>query len=335
MSDGPAAGSRRRVLITGASGFIGGHLVRELRDVGAVGASRSSAPASATAGTISYDPRDEGSMTRVLEGVQAVVHAAGRAHILRERMNSADSLRAFREGSVDTTRIAVRAAVAAGVRRFILLSSVSVYGESGPESQWTESTPLTPTTPYGVSRKEAEEVLRTEAGSGLEIVILRLPMVYGPGMKGNPLRLFDLIRSGRPIPLGAIRNSRSTLYVGNVVFAVRRLLDASTRIDAPGTFLVADAGTVSTPAFVREIAQALGQPARLWSVPLPLLRLIATMGSTLLGERFPLTPGALARLAGSLVVDASPLARAVGAPPFSREAGLRATAEWYMRSRGP
>lgn len=317
MSDGPAARSRRRVLITGASGFIGGHLLRALHDTGAVGASR---------------PRDERSMTPMLEGIETLVHAAGRAHILRE--DAANPLRAFREGNVDTTRTAVRAALAAGVRRFILLSSVAVYGESGGEDSpvWTESTPLAPTTLYGVSRMEAEEVAVSEARGRLEVVILRLPMVYGAGMKGNPLRLFDLVHSGRPIPLGAVANARSTLCVENVVFAVRRLLEAP--VASPAIFLVADAGTVSTPQFVREIAQALGRPSRLWAVPLPMLRAVARLGTSVLGARFPLTPDALARLSGSLVVDASRLAQAVGPPPVSREVGLRTTARWYLEARG-
>lgn len=332
MSDGPAAGARRRVLITGASGFIGGYLLRALRDIGAVGASRPPAASNSAAGTTPYDPLDERSMTRMLEGAEALVHAAGRAHILRE--DAADSLHAFREGNVDTTRTAVRAAAAAGVGRFILLSSVAVYGESGGAQSpvWTEATPLAPTTPYGVSRMEAEEVALSEARGRLELVILRLPMVYGAGMKGNPLRLFDLVYSGRPIPLGAVSNARSTLGVDNVVFAVRRLLEVP--LASPATFLVADAGTVSTPQFVHEIAQALGRPSRLWAVPLPVLRAVARLGTSVLGERFPLTPDALARLSGSLVVDASRLARAIGPAPVSREEGLRATARWYLESRG-
>lgn len=317
MTESLAAARRGRVLVTGASGFIGTHLMHGLADLGAVAANRRLLIAG------------QGGQPPTLDGIDTIIHAAGRAHVLRE--TESDPLRAFREGNVETTRQAVRAAVAAGARRFILLSSVAVYGEGGDQATWTASTPLAPVTPYGVSRKEAEEVAVAEAGGGLDVIMLRLPMVYGPGMKGNPLRLFDLIHSGRPIPLGAVRNTRSTLYVGNVVFAVRRLAEAPVNGPSASTFLVADEGTVSTPQFVREIAQALGRPARLWSVPMPVLRLAARVGAAALGQRFPLTPDALGRLSGSLVVDASPLARAIGAPPVSRGQGLRETAEWYLQ----
>lgn len=326
----PQAKNSRRVVITGAGGFIGGHLVHELGELGTHGLLRGA-----------FD--DAAALRGALEGAETLVHAAGRAHILRE--DAAEPLRAFRAGNVETTRLAVRASLEAGVRRFILLSSVAVHGEGGGAAAWTGETPVMPVTPYGVSRAEAESVALAEAGDRLEVVILRLPMVYGPGMKGNPLRLFDLIQSGRPIPLGAVSNARSTLFVGNVAHAVRRFAEgppvSSTRgsemppatTAAPtATYLVADEGTVSTPQFVREIAHHLGLPARLWRVPMPLLQFMARVGSAALGQRFPLTPDALARLAGSLVVDASPLARAVGAPPFSRAQGLRATAEWYLRT---
>jgi len=320
--------SAPRILVTGASGFIGGHLARELRTEGAIGASRSAQSDPSIRWAEPFDPADAAAARRALEGIEVLVHAGGRAHVLRE--TNGDPLRAFRDANVATTRSLVAAARAAGVRRLILLSSISVYGEEHGGTL-SESTPVAPTSPYGISRYEAERVA-LEACATLEVVLLRMPMVYGAGMKGNPLRLFDLVARGVPLPLGSIRNQRSMLYVGNAVAAVRHL----TRSAVPtGTVLLAaDAGTISTPELVREVAEALGRPARLVPVPPVLLRLVAHAGHALLGVRFPLGPGTLARLASSLVVDSSALERLIGGPlPEGRREGLRAAAHWYRARR--
>lgn len=313
------------MLVTGASGFIGGHLARTLRAAGARGVSRTRQDDPLVEWAEPFDARDPRSARLALRDVEVVVHAGGRAHVLRE--TTADSLSAFREANVVATRALVVAAREAGVRRFVLLSSVSVYGESAA-GMLTASTPAAPSTPYGVSRLEAEQAAVQECGT-MELAILRLPMVYGPGMKGNPLRLFDLVARGVPLPLGAIRNARSIAYVGNVVAGVGRLLRAPIR---SGTvLLVADAEPVSTPRLVREIAPLLGRRARLVPVPLPLLRATVVLAERLLGGRFPLTPEALWRLSSSLVLDIRPYEALLGGPaPFSRAQGLGATAEWYL-----
>jgi len=312
-----------RVLVTGASGFLGGHLARALRSEGAVGASRRPQIDESIEWVRPFDPADALAARTALMGVDAVIHAAGRAHVLRE--THADPLAAFRDANVRATRVLLDAAREVGVRHFMLLSSVSVYGDqvSGLVSA---ETPTAPNTPYGVSRLEAEQVVRD--ASAMTTTVLRLPMAYGPDMKGNPLRLFDLVARGVPLPLGSISNRRSILYVGNMVEAIRRLLSLS--LPSGTVFLAADAEWVSTPALVREIATALGRPSRVFPFPVSLLRAIARSGDRALGVRFPLGPDALWRLESSLELESGPLWRVVGTPPYDRSDGLAATAAWYV-----
>ena len=324
--------SGARVLVTGASGFIGGHIARELRALGAVGASRSPQRDSSIQWVTPFDPTDLDATRLALRGVDVVVHAGGRAHVMRE--TTTDPLQAFRDANVAPTRTLAAAAAAEGVRRLILLSTVKVYRENEDVSEVIRpSTPLAPSSPYGISRMEAEEEARAiGASSSLEVVALRLPMVYGAGMKGNAVRLFDLVHSGLPLPLGAIRNERSMVFVGNIVAAVRGLLRAS--VPPCSAYIAADGGTVSTPNLIREIAETLHRPCRLVPLPLAMLRGVSVVGTSLLGSRFPLSADAYERLCGSLVVDGSDLERALGAPlPYSRIEGLRETAVWYLANR--
>lgn len=319
-----------RVVVTGASGFIGGHLARDLRAIGAVGASRSVQRDSTIEWAAPFDPADVAAARSALRGVDVLVHAGGRAHVMRE--TTTDPLQAFRDANVGPTRALAEAASAEGVRRLILLSTVKVYGESFTEVL-RPGTPLVPTTPYGVSRREAEDAARSiGASSSLDVVSLRLPMVYGAGMKGNAVRLFDLVSSGLPLPLGAIRNERSMVFVGNIVAAVRGLLTAP--VPSHATYIVSDADSVSTPQLIREIAEALRRPSRLIPMPVAVLRGFSAVGTALLGERFPLSADAFERLSESLVVDGSDLERALGAPlPYSRVQGLQETAKWYLATR--
>lgn len=315
-----------RVLVTGASGFLGGHLARALRADGAVGASRRPQADSSIEWVRPFDPADARATRAALRGVDTVIHAAGRAHVLRE--THPDPVAAFRDVNVTPTRVLLDAAREVGVRHFMLLSSVSVYGGAA-SGKVCALTPTAPSTPYGVSRLEAEQVVQEV--SAITTAILRLPMAYGPGMKGNPLRLFDLVARGVPLPLGSIANRRSVLYVGNLVEAVRKLLAAS--LPSGTVLLAADAEPVSTPALVREIAAALGRPSRVFPFPIPLLRAVARSGHGVFGARFPLGPDALWRLESPLELDAGPLWRVVGPPKHDRCDGLAATAAWYVGRR--
>jgi nucleoside-diphosphate-sugar epimerase len=255
-----------RILVTGASGFIGSHLC----------------PALAAAG---YDLRSSA------EGCDAVVHLANIAH-------TAASAAELHRVNVEGTIAQARAARAAGARRFVYLSSLKA---------------ARPDDAYGRAKSIAEQALLQL--EGLEAVILRPPLVYGPRVKANFLALLRAIDRGWPLPLASVRNRRSLVYVGNLVDAILRCLSGPA---AGRAYAVSDGAPVSTPELCRAIARALGRRARLFPFPPALLRL---------------APGA-ARLVESLEADDAALRAELGwRPPFTFDQGLRLTAEWY-RARG-
>ncbi len=261
------------------------------------------------------DPLDADAVRAAVEGSDAVVHLAARVHVMHER--AAYPLAEFRRANVAATTVLAEQAAAAGVRSVVLASTVKAVGERNT-SPWTEETPPEPMDPYGVSKLEAEQALagiarRRKLGGA----ILRFPLVYGPGMKGNMLRLFSLVDRGMPLPFGAVANRRSMLYMGNLVAAVLAVLEReSAEVE---TFFASDGRDLSLTKLLRMIGEALGKPARLLPVPAGMLRMAM--------------PRATAdRLIGSLTVDASKLARVVGyRPPYSVEDGIRDTASWYRR----
>jgi nucleoside-diphosphate-sugar epimerase len=250
--------------------------------------------------------------------VDAIVHLAARVHVMRE--SASDPLAEFRRANVESTSILANEAGAAGVRQLVLASTVKAVGE-GNSSAWTEDAPPAPADPYGTSKLEAERVVREAAERhGTSVAVLRFPLVYGPGVKGNMLRLFALIDRGMPLPFGSVVNRRSMLYVGNLVAAVRAVLDRP--LAGAETFFVSDGRDLSLPALIRMIGRALGKPARLLPVPPGLLRLV-------------LAAAEAERLIGSLTVDSSKLSRMTGyRAPHSVEEGLGATADWYRSTRG-
>lgn len=295
----------RSVLVTGATGFVGGAVIPALAKAGwAIAASvRSEAdaprvPAGARAVAVG-ELSAKTDWSAALEGVEAVVHLAARAHRLDDRAAQSGE---YRRVNAEATAVLAAAASRAGAKRFVFLSSVKA---------------LEPSDPYGGSKLEAERAL---AASGLSACSLRAPLVYGPGVKANFLRLLALVARGAPLPFGAIDNRRSLLYVGNLADAVSRALE---RPGVDGPFFVRDGEDLSTPELVRRMGRALGRPARLWPVPPVLLR----AGATLLGRG-----GDAERLLGDLTVDDSPLRAALPwRPPFTVDEGLAATAEWYLK----
>lgn len=323
----------RVVVVTGATGFLGLHLVPALIesgwDVRAV--SRRPFAWSHSVQHLVKDMADRNGLRDAVAGADAVVHLAARVHVMRD--DTTDSLAAFRAVNVEGTRALLEESLSAGVARFVFISSVKAMGEATTEP-WTEHSEPHPEDPYGVSKLEAEHmVCEMTRNTGMAGVILRLPLVYGPGMKGNMLRLFRLAERGLPVPVVGAKNRRSLVYVENVVHAVKTVLEHPSATGE--TFFVSDGPPVSTPDLVRAIARALGVRPRLVSVPRKLLRGIAMLGDLL--NRvidFPMPSAAMDRLFGNLEVDAGKLTRVTAyTPPFDLNSGLARTAEWFLTRR--
>jgi nucleoside-diphosphate-sugar epimerase len=307
------------ILVTGANGFVGRVLCAQLAASGfkVRKAMRASDPGDPDAVAVG-DIGERTDWRAALAGASCVVHLAARTHVLRE--TAADPFAEYRRINVHGTERLARSAAACGVRRLLFLSSVKVNGERTEERPYTEGDAPRPEDAYGVSKWEAEQALaRIAADTGLEVVVLRPPLVYGPGVKGNFLRLMNLVARGVPLPLGAIANHRSLIYAGNLADAIVRALAA--REAAGRTYLLNDGGDVSTPDLVRLLAQSLGVKPRLIPVPLAVLGLAAR----LVGRR-----AELARLAGSLQVDSTRIRGELGwRPPLTLAQGLEQTAQWY------
>lgn len=316
-----------RVLVTGTAGFVGPALCSNLVgggwDVTALDRRESGLP-EGCASRIIADIGPGTDWSGVLDGVDAVVHLAARAHVMKE--SAADPLAAFRRTNVAGTLGLAHAAAQAGVRRFVFLSSIKVNGESTAGEPFSESTPAAPTDPYGLSKWEAEQGLaKVAAQSELEVVILRPPLVYGPEVKGNFLRLLAAIDRGLPLPLASVENRRSLIGLSNLVDFLTVCVDHP--VAAGETFLIADGEDLSTPELTRRLAQALGRPARLWPCSVSLMRLAAQA----LGKQ-----GEIERLCGSLTVD-SQKARSLlsWSPVVPMNMELARVARWWRaRSTG-
>ncbi len=294
---------RERVVLTGADGFAGRAACAHLQELGAplrglvrtLSATSAARPDRMPVGDLATIP--DSVLTNALRGVHAVVHLAGRAHVLRE--SAADPRSAFRADNVVATRRLARAAAAAGAAHFVFASSVKVNGETTlPERPLRENDPPDPRNDYALSKWEAECALADVArDTGMPVTVLRLPLMYGPGAEGNVARLTDAIARGIPLPFASIDNRRSLLGAGNFASALGAILGHPTPM--PGTvatWFVADVTPVSTAQLVRAIAVALGVAPRLLPLPPALLQFIcACVG------RAP----AADRLVESLVVDGS------------------------------
>jgi nucleoside-diphosphate-sugar epimerase len=231
-----------------------------------------------------------------------------------------DPLAEFQEVNLHGTVNLARQAASAGVKRFVYVSTVKVNGEYTDDKPFSESDAPKPQDPYGVSKWQAEhglDVIGRE--TGMEIVIIRPPLVYGPGVKANFFNLLNIVTKALPLPLGSIKNSRSMLYVENLVDA---LILASTHPKAAGqTYLVSDGLATSTPQLIKDIALAMRKQSRVFPFPLSILRLCAL----LLGKS-----SAIDRLTQSLEIDSSKISKDLEwVPPYTMQQGLQETVEWY------
>ncbi len=309
------------ILLTGAGGFVGGALLRELgqrgRLVRPVYRAASQVPHQGPAAVVqSIDAATD--WRAALQGIDAILHCAARAHVMDDA--AADPLEEYRRVNVTGTLALARQAADAGVKRFVFLSSIKVNGEStAPGVPFTADDAPAPEDAYGLSKAEAEAGLREIASqTGMEVVIIRPVLVYGPGVKGNFRSLLGVVKRGVPLPLAAAqRNRRSLVALGNLVDLI--VVCLSHPAAANQVFLVSDGEDLSTAELLSRMGRAQGRKARLVWVPVALMRL----GLSMLGK------GAAAdRLFGSLQVDIGKTTTLLGwAPPLSVDQGLKLAVE--------
>ena len=329
-----------RVLMTGANGFLGRNLIRRLDGEGVClnlivrGESQKvritkpmSGPLNHPASTKAqfYYAVDIGAATEwddSLKGVDVVVHLAARAHVLHEK--NADPLAAYRAVNTDGTLRLASASAAAGVRRFVFISSIGVLGNSDRGAPFSEGDLPRPHSDYAVAKWEAEQGLHAlSRDTGMEIVIVRPPLVYGPEVQGNFLRLLSLVYRNWPLPFKDIKNSRSFIGVENLSEFLA--LCVHTKNAAGETFVLSDGRDFSTAELIIEIAARMNRRARLFPCPDALLRGFA---------RFAGKESVYESLCGSLRVDNKKARSLLGwNPPLSAETGLTRTVEWFLASR--
>ncbi len=316
-----------RVLVTGANGFVGSALCHRLRTEG-MNVRRGVRDRT---NVLSDDGSDDGSFDSVvlhdhstdtetqqaLDEVQAVIHLAARVHVMTDRADP--PLQEFCRVNRDWTERLAREAAKQGVRRFVYLSSIKVNGEESTVP-FTEGDLPNPQDPYGVSKWEAEQALAAvSTDTGLETVVVRSPLVYGPGVRGNFLQLLKALRTGVPLPLALVENRRSLIFRENLVDALIRC--AQDRRATGRTYLVSDGEDLSTPELVRRIGKALGVFPRLWPMPLFLL---GWLGRIMKKEAM------IDRLTGSLQVNSLRIRRELDwHPTYSVDQGLAETCSWF------
>lgn len=315
-----------RILVTGATGFVGNWLCVQLVKQGytvraalrqSPSTTRMAAQEQFTVGSINSKTH----WAKALADTDYIVHLASRVHVMRD--SSPGSATAFHEINVRGTLNLACQAAAANVRRFIYLSSIKVNGEETVAQPFKPDDLPAPQDAYGQSKQEAEqELFRVAEETGLGVVIIRPPLVYGPNVKANFFRLLYWVKKGIPLPLGMVNNRRSLVSLDNLIDLIETCI-----IHPAATgeiFLVSDGEDLSTPELIQRLAKSMNRPARLIPVPEKILR----FGGKLIGKSFEVV-----RLCNSLQVDISKTTEVLGwSRPLSVDEGLKKTVDWFMKN---
>lgn len=312
-----------KLLVTGSTGFVGARVVElaEARDWEVVPVVRKSSRTQLNCFLVSFIGA-ETDWSDAFEGVDCVVHCAARVHQMNE--SEQDALAAYRDINTLGTLNLAKQAAEAGVKRFVFVSSIKVNGEfTEPGSAFLPNLDYIPKDPYGFSKYEAEvELTKLSKETGLEVVIVRPPLVYGPGVKANFLSMMRMVEKGIPLPFGAIHNKRSLVYIDNLSSLI---LTCCEHPSAPGhTFLASDGQDVSTSQLIRAIAFSMDKSSRLLPIPMPWIRL----GAFILRKQH-----VAQRVCGNLQVETCQTKEILGwAPPVTFEDGINKTVEAYLKS---
>lgn len=308
----------KNILLTGATGFVGLVLLNKIEDSNLVVLGRKS-PENYDGIFHQYEIDGDADFSTALDGIDAIVHCAARAHIMND--DALDPLNEFRMVNVEGTLNLAKQAAAAGVKRFINISSIKVCGESTSDYKPFVVDDMAPSDHYGVSKMEAENALRELAlETGMEVVIIRPPLVYGPGVKANFLNLLKLSATKLPLPFGSINNKRSMVYLDNLVDLIITCIDhpnAGNKI-----FLASDGDDLSLSRLLRLIRKSMNKPA--WLLPVPAS--VFKLAGKLMGKS-----DVVDRLIGDLQVDISDSKKHLNwTPPYTVEQGIKATVDDFM-----
>lgn len=313
-----------KLLVTGANGFLLKSLCAALcrQNFMVVAASRSPVPLTKCVTPFVIGELENAFDWRpALKGVEVVVHLAARVHIVQD--SSSSPLEAFLAVNLHGTVHLAQAAAKAGVKRFVFVSSIKVNGEFTENQPFSQNDIAQPHDAYAISKWQAEKALRKiEKETGMQVVILRPPLVYGAGVKANFASLLKIVNKKWPLPLASVQAKRSLIYVGNLVDAI--IVCASSPNAAGHTYLVSDGEAVSMPQLIKKMALALNKPSFVLPFPVSIMRFLAkAVGKT----------SSVDRLTQSLVIDSSKIRQELDwKPPFTMEQGLKVTADWYLKS---